>query len=67
MDELAALTAREEEVAREWQWLVEALVEVASQRQNAFRVLQQQALNAGKRRAALQARLAEASLAPLAR
>ncbi|NJO33009.1 MAG: hypothetical protein HC869_07515 [Rhodospirillales bacterium] len=62
---LEALTAREEEVGREWQWLHDALNTVARARAEqgdaaAFRLMQQQAMRVGQRRDEL--RLAMAAL-----
>jgi hypothetical protein len=58
------LRAREEEISREWQWLYDALNEVARARANredatAFAMLQRQALAIGQRRVQLQIQLAE--------
>ena len=63
-DSLAELRAREEEVGREWQWLVDALNTVARVRAEhgdaqAFRLMQQQARAVGQRRVELQLRIAE--------
>ena len=60
----AELLAREDEVAREWEWLNEALNLVARARaedetDNAFRLLQQQAMAVGQRRVELRLRMAE--------
>jgi len=54
-DGVAELRAREEEVAREWEWLHEALNQVARSRAGeeevqAFRLLQEQAMAVGQRR-----------------
>ena len=59
----AELRAREEEVAREWEWLHEAVNLVARARaedetDNAFRLLQQQAVAVGQRRVELRLRMA---------
>lgn len=59
----AELRAREDEVAREWEWLNEALNQVARARaedetDNAFRLLQQQAMAVGQRRVELRLRMA---------
>lgn len=61
---LAELRAREEEVAREWQWLHDALNSVARARAEqgdaaAFRLMQPQAMRVGQRRVELRMRLAE--------
>lgn len=55
---LAELKAREEEVGREWTWLVDALNTVARARAAqgdaaAFRLMQQQAMRVGQRRVEL--------------
>lgn len=55
---------REDEVAREWEWLNEALNLVARARaedetDNAFRLLQQQAMAVGQRRVELRLMMAE--------
>jgi len=60
----AELRAREDEVAREWEWLHEAVNLVAraradSETDNAFRLLQQQAMAVGQRRVELRLRMAE--------
>ena len=60
----AELRAREDEVAREWEWLNEALNLVARARaedeaDNAFRLLQQQAMAVGQRRVELRLKMAE--------
>lgn len=57
-------SAREDEVAREWEWLNEAINLVARARSedetdNAFRLLQQQAMAVGQRRVELRLRMAE--------
>lgn len=57
------LRAREDEVAREWEWLNEAVNLVARSRaenetDNAFRLLQQQAMAVGQRRVELRLRMA---------
>ena len=64
MESLVTLLAREEEVAREWQWLHEALNEVARTRAElgdaaAFRLMQQQAMVVGQRRIALRLQAAK--------
>jgi hypothetical protein len=58
MESLAELRAREEEVAREWQWIHDALNTVARMRAEhgdavAFRLLQEQAMRVGQRRVEL--------------
>ena len=63
MESLAELRAREEEVAREWQWLHDALNEVARVRAengdaDAFRLMQAQAMRVGQRRIDLSIRIA---------
>jgi hypothetical protein len=63
-DTIAELRAREEEVAREWEWLNDAVNLVARARadretDNAFRLLQQQAIAVGQRRVELRLRMAE--------
>jgi hypothetical protein len=63
MDSLAELRAREEEVAREWRWLHDALNEVARVRTEngdaeAFRLMQAQAMRVGQRRIDLSMRIA---------
>jgi hypothetical protein len=62
-ESLEALRAREEEVAREWQWLQKALNTVARGRADdeeiqAFRLLQHQAMAVGQRRVELQIEMA---------
>ena len=64
MDALAELRAREQELAREWQWLHETLNEVARVRAEngdaaAFRLMQAQAMRVGQRRIELSLRIAE--------
>ena len=64
MDELAELVAREQEVEREWQWLHNALNEIARARADqsdaaAFRLMQHQAMRVGQRRVELRLRMAE--------
>jgi hypothetical protein len=64
MESLDVVLAREEEVAREWQWLNDALNEVARVRAErgdaaAFRLMQQQAMIVGQRRIELRMRAAE--------
>jgi hypothetical protein len=63
MESLAELRAREEEVAREWQWLHDALNTVARVRAEngdaaAFRLMQAQAMRVGQRRIELSMRIA---------
>jgi hypothetical protein len=63
-ESLEALLAREEEVAREWEWLHRALNEVARARAEqgdaaAFRLMRQQAMIVGQRRIALRLQAAE--------
>jgi hypothetical protein len=63
-ESLQTLLAREEEVAREWQWLHDALNEVARARAEqgdaaAFRLMQQQAMVVGQRRIELRLRAAQ--------
>ncbi len=60
---LMELRAREEEVAREWQWLQDTLNKVARGRTgegevHAFRLLQHQAVAVGQRRVELQIEMA---------
>jgi hypothetical protein len=63
-ESLAILRAREAEVAREWQWLHDALNAVAQARAEqgdapAFRLMQAQAMFVGQRRVELRMRMAE--------
>jgi hypothetical protein len=63
MESVAELRAREQEVAREWQWLHEALNTVARVRAEngdaaAFRLMQSQAMRVGQRRIELSLRIA---------
>ena len=63
MDSLAELLAREEEVAREWQWLHDTLNTMARVRAEngdaaAFRLMQAQAMRVGQRRIELSMRIA---------
>jgi hypothetical protein len=63
-ENLDVLLAREEEVAREWQWLHDALNEVARVRADrgdaaAFRLMQQQIMVVGQRRVELRVQVAE--------
>jgi hypothetical protein len=63
MESLTELRAREEEVAREWQWLHDALNTVARERAEngdaaAFRLMQAQAMKVGQRRIELSMRIA---------
>jgi hypothetical protein len=60
---LAELRAREEEIAREWQWLHDALNAVARARaengnSHAFRLMQHQAVRVGQRRVELRVKMA---------
>ena len=62
-ESLAELRAREDEVGREWKWLVDALNEVARERAEkgevqAFRLMQHQAMRVGQRRVELQMEMA---------
>jgi hypothetical protein len=64
MESVAELRAREQEVAREWQWLHDALNTVARVRAEngdaaAFRLMQSQAMRVGQRRIELSLRIAE--------
>jgi hypothetical protein len=64
MESLAELRAREAEVAREWQWLHEALNTVARARAEhgdaaAFRLMQAQAMRVGQRRVELSLQIAQ--------
>jgi hypothetical protein len=64
MESLETVLAREEEVAREWQWLHDALNEVARVRAEhgdaaAFRLMQRQAMRVGQRRIELRMQAAE--------
>lgn len=63
MESVAELRARETELAREWQWLVEAINTVARARAeqgdaHAFRMLQAQRMAVGQRRVDVQLRIA---------
>lgn len=63
-ESLEALRARETEVAREWQWLHEALDTVARARAEqgdaaAFQLMQRQAMRVGQRRNELRMAVAE--------
>lgn len=63
METLDQLLAREEEVEREWQWLQDALNEVARVRAEhgdaqAFRLMQAQAMRVGQRRVELRMSMA---------
>jgi hypothetical protein len=63
MESAEALRAREREVAREWEWLQEAINLVAKARTgdenaDAFRMLQHHAMDIGKRRVELMLELA---------
>jgi hypothetical protein len=62
-DTLTELRIREEEAAREWQWLQDTLNKVARGRSedeevHAFRLLQHQAVAIGQRRVELQTQMA---------
>ena len=64
MESLVELRAREEEVAREWQWIHDALNTVARVRAEqgdavAFRLMQSQAMRIGQRRVELRLVMAE--------
>lgn len=64
METVGELLARESEVAREWEWLHEAINVVArakaeNETADAFRLLQHQAMAVGQRRVELRLRLAE--------
>jgi hypothetical protein len=64
MTTLAELKAREEELEREWLWLVEALNTVARARAEhgdaaAFRLMQHQAMRVGQRRVEVRLRMAQ--------
>jgi hypothetical protein len=63
-ENLDLVLAREEEVAREWQWLHDALNEVARVRADrgdaaAFRLMQQQIMVVGQRRIELRMQAAD--------
>ena len=63
MASLTELRAREQEVAREWQWLHDALNAVARARAEngdaeAFRLMQAQAMRVGQRRIELSLQIA---------
>jgi hypothetical protein len=63
-ENLDVVLAREEEVAREWQWLHDALNEVARVRADcgdaaAFRLMQQQIMVVGQRRIELRMQAAD--------
>ena len=69
-EKLEELRAREAEVEREWQWLHDALNQVARVRAengdaHAFRLMQQQAMRVGQRRVEL--RLQAAALESMQR
>jgi hypothetical protein len=60
---LVALKAREAELAREWQWLVNALHAIAAARAgdsaaDAFRLLHDQCMTVGQRRVEMNLRIA---------
>ena len=64
MENLAELRAREAEVAREWQWLHDALNAVARARAEhgdatAFQLMQTQAMRVGQRRVELSLQIAQ--------
>jgi hypothetical protein len=64
MESLEALRAREAEVARQWQWLHDALNQVARARAEqgdaaAFRLMQAQAMAVGQRRVELRMKMPE--------
>jgi len=64
MESLAELRAREAEVAREWQWLHDALNTVARARAEqsdaaAFQLMQTQAMRVGQRRVDLSLQIAQ--------
>ena len=64
MESLAELRAREVEVAREWQWLQDALNTVARARAEhgdaaAFQIMQAQAMRVGQRRVELSLQIAQ--------
>jgi hypothetical protein len=64
MESLAELRAREAEVAREWQWLHDALNAVARARAEhgdatAFQLMQTQAMRVGQRRVELSLKIAQ--------
>ena len=68
MESLAELRAREAEVAREWQWLHDALNTVARARAEhgdaaAFQLMQAQAMRVGKRRVELSLQIAQWKMA----
>ena len=59
---LSELLAREEELGREWEWLVESLNAVARVRADqgdaqAFRLMQEQAIRVGQRRVEIRLRV----------
>lgn len=64
METLSELRAREDEIARQWEWLQEALNEVARVRSErgdaeAFRLIQGQAMEIGQRRVQIWMQMAE--------
>ena len=70
MESLAELRARQEEIAREWSWLHDALNIIARGRAEggevkAFRLMQAQAMAVGQRRIELDIRIAELEGPPL--
>ena len=63
MDDLRELRAIEQEIEREWRWLIDALNVVARARADhadaqAFRLMQQQAMAVGQRRVEVGLRIA---------
>ena len=63
MESVAELQAREEELAREWQWLVDVLNTIARARAEraepeTFRLLQQECVAVGQRRVEVNLRIA---------
>jgi hypothetical protein len=69
MTTLAELKAREEELEREWRWLVDALNTVARARAEqgdaaAFRLMQHQAVRVGQRRVEVRLQMAALEGAP---
>lgn len=69
MESLAELRAREAEVAREWQWLHDALNTVARVRAEngdaaAFHLMQAQAMRVGQRRVELSLQIAQLQRPP---
>jgi hypothetical protein len=69
MESAEALRAREDEVAREWEWLQEAINLVARSKAeqedaDAFRLLQYQAIAVGQRRVEIMLKLAAIEAEP---